>query len=192
RKAAAQGYARAQHSLAFMFRYGRGVRHDYDEAVKWFTKAGQQGFADSIKWLRRAAEQGHAGAQYSLGHLYGTGRGVTQDGAEALKWYAEAAEQGHAGAMSAQARLLATARDDAVRDGKKAVELADRAMRAKRTVDTLDTLAAAYAEVGRFSAAVQMQLQVLEMLRVQGVSAKRVNAYRRRLALYKDKKPYRE
>ncbi|HSR55039.1 MAG TPA: tetratricopeptide repeat protein, partial [Alphaproteobacteria bacterium] len=192
RKAANQGYARALHSLAFMYRYGRGLGHDYEEAVRLFRKAALQGFDDSVKWIRHAAEQGHAGAQYSLGLLYQGGRGLVQDYAEALRWFEEAAQQDYTPAILAQARLLATAKEDEIRDGKKAVVLATEVVNARRSVDAMDTLAAAYAEAGRFTAAIQMQLQVLDMLRTQGASTSRVKPYEKRLELYKDRTPYRE
>ena len=46
--------------------------------------------------LRASAEQGDADAQYNLGIMYVTGRGVPQDDAEAVRWYLLAADQGHA------------------------------------------------------------------------------------------------
>jgi len=48
---------------------------------------------------KREAEQGKAEAQYTLGVMYYTGRGVPQDYAEAAKWYRKAAEQGYAAAQ---------------------------------------------------------------------------------------------
>ncbi len=47
-----------------MYYNGRGVTQDYAQAVKWY---------------RRAAEQGYANAHSNLGALYAKGRGVTQD-----------------------------------------------------------------------------------------------------------------
>ena len=64
---------------------GRGVPQDYQEAVKWY---------------RLAAEQGVAKAQYNLGWMYMNGRGVPQDYQEAVKWYRLAAELGHAKAQT--------------------------------------------------------------------------------------------
>jgi clan AA aspartic protease (TIGR02281 family) len=61
------------------------VRQDYDEAVKWF---------------RKAAEQGNAWGQGALGMMYHYGHGVPQDYAEAEKWLRRAAEQGHAEAQT--------------------------------------------------------------------------------------------
>ena len=47
-----------------MYDNGKGVLQDYKEAVKWYTKA---------------AEQGHANAQSNLGVKYDNGEGVLQD-----------------------------------------------------------------------------------------------------------------
>ena len=103
------------------FYYGKnGVSKDYAEAVKWYRKAAEQGYAyaqyslgycyecgkgvsvdyaEAVKWYRKAAEQGDASAQFSLGYCYKNGQGVTQDYAEAVKWYMKAAEQGYARAQ---------------------------------------------------------------------------------------------
>ncbi len=43
RRAADQGLADAQYSLAVMYMDGRGVAHDEYEALDWFTLAAQQG-----------------------------------------------------------------------------------------------------------------------------------------------------
>ena len=55
--------------------------------------------AQDYEATRDAAEQGDADAQYNLGAMYVTGRGVPQDDAEALRWYRLAAEQGNARAQ---------------------------------------------------------------------------------------------
>ncbi len=49
--------------------------------------------------LRARAEQGDAQAQYNLGVMYATGRGVPQDDAEAVRWWRLAADQGDAEAQ---------------------------------------------------------------------------------------------
>jgi hypothetical protein len=126
--AAAEGSAVAQYLVAFMYANAQGVTQDDAEAVKWYRRAAEQGYADAqhnlgaeaqyslgvmyvhgrgvpqddaeaVKWYRRAAEQGQADAQHSLGVMYGKGRGVPQDDAEAVKWYRRAAEQGYADAQ---------------------------------------------------------------------------------------------
>ena len=75
------GDAVAQFSLGLMYATGNGVPRDYQEAIKWY---------------RLAAEQGYSGGQYNLGLMYYQGKGVAQDYQEAVKWVRFAAEQGEA------------------------------------------------------------------------------------------------
>ncbi|NOZ52259.1 MAG: sel1 repeat family protein [Gammaproteobacteria bacterium] len=82
---AAQGDAEAQYNLAILYKQGKGVMQDADEAVNWFRKAAQQGLAS---------------AQYYMGHLYDSGEGVKQDFILAKNWYTKAAQQGNASAQS--------------------------------------------------------------------------------------------
>ena len=121
RKAAEQGFARAQRNLGVCYNNGEGVTQSYSEAVKWYRKAAEQGDAtaqcnlgwcyengegvsksisDAVKWYRKAAEQGLARAQYSLGLCYEYNKGVSQSWSEAVKWYRKAAEQGDANAQA--------------------------------------------------------------------------------------------
>ena len=92
---------------------------DEKEAVKWYTKAADQGLArgqcnlgvcydngtgvakdekEAVKWYTKAAEQGYTRAQLYLGISYQNGTGVIKDEKEAVKWYTKAAEQGNADA----------------------------------------------------------------------------------------------
>ena len=48
----------------------------------------------AVRWFRKAAEQGYARGQASLGFMYEKGRGVEKDENLALEWYRKAAEQG--------------------------------------------------------------------------------------------------
>ncbi|MEH6646523.1 tetratricopeptide repeat protein [Sulfitobacter sp.] len=63
--------ASAQYNLGQMYRKGEGVIQDYAEAVKWY---------------RKAAEQGYALAQSNLGVVYASGEGVIQDNLYAHMW----------------------------------------------------------------------------------------------------------
>ena len=107
----------AQYVLGLMYFNGDGVTQDHTEAVKWYTKAAEQGhakaqynlgvmyekgegvtrsFKEAVKWYTKAAEQGLDSAQYNLGNMYKKGYGVSYNYTEALKWYTKAAEQGYA------------------------------------------------------------------------------------------------
>src|SRR2546426_1638447 len=56
-------------------------------------------YAKAAKELEYIAEEGDARAQYDLGLLYDTGRGVPQSNEKALQWYRKAAEQGESKAQ---------------------------------------------------------------------------------------------
>ncbi len=88
--------------------------------------------------------------------------------------------------------MLAVCPDDGVRDGARAVELAERACRVTGRTNPvlLSTLAAAYAEVGKFSEAIDVATRALgrvapgDRLLVQGI--------RRQLQLYREGRPCRD
>ncbi len=85
--------------------------------------------------------------------------------------------------------LLATCPRADLRDGKKALEYANKGMEITGGKDpaTIDTLAAAYAEAGDFEKAIQYQKQYLSLPKL---SEKQMAEARGRLALYEARKPY--
>jgi len=60
--------------------------------------------------LKKKAEADYPNAQFELGEIYSTGRGVSQDYAEAARWYHKAAEQGHANAQFELGEIYSTGR----------------------------------------------------------------------------------
>lgn len=54
----------------------------------------QNDYATSAKWLRVAAEDGDARAQFLLGNMYRTGKGVAKDHTQAVRLLERSAEQG--------------------------------------------------------------------------------------------------
>ena len=76
RKAADQGYIKAEFRLGVAYDLGDGVPRDEAEAVRGY---------------RIAADQGYAEAQFSLGAAYRDGAGVPKDNAEAYFWLSLAA-----------------------------------------------------------------------------------------------------
>ena len=66
-------------SVGCLYAFGRGVSKDEAEAVKWYRKAAEQGFAD---------------AQRNVGVMYAKGDGVVKDEVEAYKWMLLAGAQG--------------------------------------------------------------------------------------------------
>jgi len=87
---------------------------------------------------------------------------------------------------------LATNPDEKARDGKRAVELAEAAVLARgRTPDDLDTLAAAYAEAGRFDEAVATIEEALKTAGPHGDAAL-IAEWAARLERYRGRQPYRD
>lgn len=76
------GDAKAQYAVGKQYyqEYGN-PQNDYAKALYWFTKA---------------ADQNHIQAQYYLGQMYDTGRGVEKDSFKAFTLFSKAAHEGHA------------------------------------------------------------------------------------------------
>jgi TPR repeat protein len=102
-----------------MYREGKGVTQDYEEAVKWF---------------RQAAEQGFAEGQNNLGWMYQNGLGVTKNVDEAVKWYKKSAEQGLATAKDNLGQMGLGVSPDAVEAVKWYRNLLNKAMLWLRTI----------------------------------------------------------
>ena len=101
-----------------MYDKGRAAydKKDYTEALEWYRKAAEQGFAsaqnnlgtmyhegagvpqdynEAVAWYRKAADQGLAAAECNLGNMYRRGFGVKRNNKEAVKWIRKAADQGY-------------------------------------------------------------------------------------------------
>jgi len=99
----------------------------------------------------------------------------------------------HLPLLNQTAWVLATCPEASVRNGTEAVKLAQRAVQVSggRDPAILDTLAAAYAEVGRFPEAVQTTRQALALATQQNTQPL-AEGLRARIALYEAKTPFRE
>ena len=62
--------------------------------------------AEALEQFRGAAEQGNPEAQYELGRLYASGRGVPASLSVAATWYERSAKQGHLAAQNTLASML--------------------------------------------------------------------------------------
>lgn len=89
--------------------------------------------------------------------------------------------------------ILATDPDDRLRDGPRGVKLAEENLRSAGGADpqAWDTLAAAYAESGRFTDAIEAQKKCLEGLSAASLPA-RIDEARARLDLYSSGQRYRD
>jgi tetratricopeptide (TPR) repeat protein len=183
--------------------------HRYKEAVKAFSQAIQKDRNGVSAYLNRAiawynlkeydlaisdytraiktrpdlfeAYLGRAAARFAQGKY----RQAIGDYAHILK-----KEPYHPDANNQLAWLLAVCPDPKYRNGKKAVKLAERAVESETSAHYLDTLAAAYAEAGRFRDAERTQKSVIFLLMKQD-QTKGLDRYVKRLTFYQKKRPWR-
>jgi tetratricopeptide (TPR) repeat protein len=113
----------------------------------------------------------------------------------AAPYYEKAVEMGpsYTNALNNYAWFLATGTEAEVRDGRKAVQLAQKACELSqwKVPVIIGTLAAAYAQAGRFEDAVRTAERARDLASEQGVPevAKRNEEL---LGLYREKKAYQE
>jgi len=151
RKAAESGFAEAQFYLGLTYYYGEGVLKKIKTRLRllprrWFTYYHGEGLPkndrQAVNWFRKAAENGHAKAQYTLGWMYASGRGVRsvlcswfnklkliyangegvpKDSHQALDWFRKAAAREQAFAQYTLGEIYANG-DGVVKDKLQALE----------------------------------------------------------------------
>ena len=114
------GNAEAQYRLGLMYFSGKGVPENEKKSYDLLLRSATQGHVNAMlqlanvltfgqqiptliadpdqeaaKWYFQAASAGNAEAQYNLGVLFQTGKGVVRDDKESLHWMQQAARNGH-------------------------------------------------------------------------------------------------
>ena len=150
-------------------------------------------FAEAIKAYRRTLElkPNYADAHFMLGCALRSQRefeAAKEQFQEVLKM-----EPGHEMAQNGLAWLLATCPEASLRDGARAVELAREAeqLSGGKQAEVLDTLAAAYAEAGRYPEAVETARRALSLVATQN-NQPLAEAIESRLKLYEANVPFHE
>jgi len=113
-KAASTNSAESQFNVGLIYETNQFFQ-DYQEALKWYEKAANQGLVqaqcslglmyyqglgtpqnakEAAKWILKAANKGYAQAQIIMGELYALGLGVKKSNQEALNWYQQSLKQG--------------------------------------------------------------------------------------------------
>jgi tetratricopeptide (TPR) repeat protein len=150
------------------------IRKRYDDAITDYTKSIECDPTYDVPWNMR-------GKCWEAKKEY----------AKAVADYEKAAQLAgkapfYAGYHTAVALLRAACPDAKVRDGKKALEAAQKAYDLAKGSNELAALAAAHAELGEFDKAVEWQTKAIEL-----APKAQKDQYQPRLKLYQDKKPYR-
>ena len=148
---------------------------------------------EAIKHYQRAVElmPDFTRARYQLGLLLQS-RGYFAGAAEQFEKNLEL-DPKHIASQNNLAWLLATCPDNSVRNGTKAVELAQRAVQLSRSSspEILDTLAAAYAEARRFPEAIETANRALD-LSVTRNNKSLTETIQAQLKLFQVKSPFRD
>jgi uncharacterized protein len=206
-----QGEADAQYLLGLMYLSGRYLVADVELGLDWLSAAAaqehpkaQQTVADlsfegklvkrnlaiAEQWYGQLSAQGNRWAQFRLGFIYSAGGdGVERNCGKAVTHFSAV---GDAVSLGNVAWILATCPEAEYRDGHKAVQLALNLLQVDANDPTnLDNLAAAYAELGDFGAAVDAQLKAIAALK-QTDGLDMIAEFERRLQNYRHQLPYRE
>ena len=210
---AERGNADAQFTIGRFYVESEHLPNALDQARYWLTRSAEQqhaqamlqlgrlfqlahaNFQDSaeaFKWYLRAAQLGLPAAQSQVGYFYLSGEGdVQQDCEQALNWFEQAMARKHPGADANIVWLLATCPNEAVRDGSRALRMGtDIAYRQGRTTaNNLDNLAAAYAELGDYRTAWELQEDAIELASTDSSQRREFKAH---LASYLARQSWRD
>jgi TPR repeat protein len=191
-EAGKNNYKKAFCALGKKYHFGDGIKRDLAKAIKWYTKAAESGNTDAMYILGVFRFEGYGNKKKedrSKKHL----TAVKKSGERmAVEWLTKAAEQGHASAKNYVAWILATSNDPLIRNGEEAEKWAKKAIATKGEINAhwVDTLAAAYAEQGKFEAALATQDQAISLLKKRDVKQRK--EFKERLKLYMRGMPWRE
>lgn len=208
---AAQGESEAQFLLGLMYLSGRFVVQDLPLGVNWVTEAAAQGHLKAAQtladlafdgkiiprdlvlaehWYQQLAAQDDKWAQFRLGFIYAAGgKGIERNCGKAVDYFLAVGDKISLGNV---VWILSTCPEPEYRNGDKAIEIGKGLVAANNQDPTnLDNLAAAYAEIGDYTAAIDTQQRAIEALK-QAAEQNRSVEFEARLQHYQQRKPYRE
>jgi len=160
----------------FMLGYTFGQIKDYDRAIDYFSISIKIDPYQAITYVGR-------GISWSLKGNYGK---AIDDFGKSIEINPNIYK-----AYNEKAWILATCIDDKYRDGNQAIELAQKALDLNYIGSNLDTLAAAYAEAGKFKDAIKTQEKAINLL-IESNNKKNIAGAKKRLEAYKNQKPWRD
>ncbi len=206
-----QGEPNAQFLLGLIYFSGRFVEQNITLGQYWVIKAAEQGNLKAAKtiadlafdgkiiprdlivaehWYQQLATEGDKVAQFRLGFIYAAGgEGIERHCGKAVEHFLSVGDDVSLGNV---VWILSTCPEQEYRNGDRAIEIAKGLVESNEQDPTfLDNLAAAYAETGDYSAAIETQQQAIEILRDSSQS-ERFDEFERRLQRYQQRQPYHE
>lgn len=159
-------------------------RGQYSEAASHFAQAISRNPANAA-WHRDRA------MALILGRRYAAARGALVSGLGALERSNAASQEAAVDHLRILlSRILSTCPDPQIRDGRKALEIAQRLMADRPSLEHAETMAMALAETGNFEEAANVQQQVLAEVERRGGAP--LAGQQQRLRTYLDGRPARE
>jgi membrane associated rhomboid family serine protease len=152
--------------------------------MPWSELWRERGAAYAFESLRTRAEAGDTRAEAEYGAALAHWPETRTEG---LRWLQRAAEAGDTVGMNGAAWWLATAQDEQLRNGPRAVQWAEKARALAPSANIDDTLAAAYAEMARWDDAVEAESRALE-----GATEKERPSFEKHLESYSRHEKWRE
>jgi TPR repeat protein len=209
-QSANDGFAPAMVAAGYAYLVGSGVEADPATGLAWLERGAAAGETTSYVWLGHAYQAGvgapadpaAARAWFERGHAAGEPEATERlvylllsegsDGSrvQAVELLDDLARGGEPRWLNGYAWLLATSKDGRLRDGRRALEHARRAVEAQRNAAYLDTLAAAHAEMGEFELAIRVQGEAIAL--AVGDDARLKAELTSRLDAYQHAQPWRE
>ena len=208
---AAQGEPEAEFLLGLMYLSGRFVEQNQQLGAQWVSRAAEQGhekaaqtiadlafdgkiitrdLALAARWYLQLAAQENKWAQFRLGFIYAAGgEGVARNCGKAVDHFLAVGDEISLGNV---VWILSTCPESKYRNGDRALEIGKGLVEANSADPTnLDNLAAAYAEIGDYTAAIDTQQRAIEALK-QTAEQNRSSEFELRLQNYQQQQPYRE
>nr|WP_312018410.1 sel1 repeat family protein [Parashewanella spongiae] len=205
---AEQGRAEAQYLYGLLLMSGRIIERDIGLGVHWLTLAAQQGHKKAQRFIADIAfdgklvprdlklaekwylEQGTQWSHFRLGFIYAAGGdGIERNCGKAIKQFLQSEDEL---SKSNAVWVMATCPDAEYRNGERAVELGKQLYLSNPTSLTIiDNLAAAYAELGEFKTAIELQTKAIAFVKEEQKSDLS-NELKQRLALYQKHQAVRE
>ncbi|MBV7316283.1 tetratricopeptide repeat protein [Shewanella sp. NIFS-20-20] len=209
---AKNGDAEAQFLLGLMSISGRFVHIDKQQGIEWLQRAAAQNHPKALQALadlyyegslvprdlvqalnayQQLVEQGNPLARFRIGLIYAAGgEGVTRDCRRAVD---EFSQVGDAVSLGNVVWILSTCPEAEHRDGARALALGLELLKSNQgDPSILDNLAAAYAEMGDFGAAVKIQQQAIDALEQNPQMQTHAPEFRLRLISYLNRQAHRE
>jgi TPR repeat protein len=191
-EAGKKNFSKAYSILGQCFHFGEGTKRNPEKAITWYEKAAENGETDVYHKLGLLYLAEYKNKELKARKNDPLLKSKSQFQKKAVHWLMRSAEQGDVDAQNHVAWILATSNDCVIRNGVEAEKWVKKAIRTKDLANAywMDTLAAAYAEQGKFDDAVTTQKKVISMLKMENVR-KRKEFYDR-LKSYQEKRPWRD